>query len=73
MADSQGPNNKGVATRLVTEYLGLGKLNYTSLSLNPDTRIYGEIAVQVDKALDILKSLLLESYKQVSIQSYQEH
>lgn len=72
VADSQGPNNKGVATKLVTEYLGLGQLNYTSLLFNPDTRVYGEIAVQADKALDIFKSLVPESYKQVSIQSYQE-
>ena len=72
VADSQGPNNKGVATKLVTEYLGLGQLNYTALLLEPDTKIYGEIALQADKALDILKSLLPERYKQVSIQIYKE-
>jgi len=70
VADSQGLNNKGVGTRLVTEYLGLGQLSYSNLLFNDESKIYGEIALRIDNALNILRSLSPQNYKQTSVQFY---
>ena len=72
VADCLGPNNKGIATKLVCEYLGLGHLNATNLLSNADTKIYGEVALKVENTLNDLKYLLPENYRLINIQSYTE-
>lgn len=72
IADSEGPNNKGVATRLVTNSLGLGQLRFSNLLDNDQTKLIGEIVIKSTQAIAMLNSSDQGFYEQHTSNTYFE-